>query len=184
MEPGSDAGAATTPDRRGSTPPLLTGPWRVVDTVLSTVMVVLTVLLIGALGWNVFGRYVLNTSLAAADELARFLFIWLVFTGAALAHLHGEHIKVDYLVEKASPRVRWALGLLREVAIVTFIVFLLIGAQRVLATTTGEAALTKIPFVVFNLSLPSMAALMGLISLRRVGALIRRRPDLDEKVGT
>ena len=78
--------------------------FRFLDTSLKSLMVVLLVVLIVAVGANVFGRFVLDKSLAVSDELARLLFVWVIFLGAGLAHLHREHIVVNTLLEKLPPR--------------------------------------------------------------------------------
>jgi TRAP-type C4-dicarboxylate transport system permease small subunit len=46
---------------------------------------------------NVVGRYVFVKSIFFAEELARFLFIWMVFLGAAIIIKTNGHISVDLL---------------------------------------------------------------------------------------
>ena len=52
---------------------------------------------------NVVGRYLLGTSFAGAEELARLLFVWLVFLGAILALRRRAHLGVE-LVQARLPR--------------------------------------------------------------------------------
>lgn len=50
---------------------------------------------------NVILRYVFNSGLSWS-EACRFLFIWVTFLGAILANdaaLHGEHMRMDFVVE-------------------------------------------------------------------------------------
>lgn len=147
--------------------------FRVVDTVVKTVMVVLLVVLVVAVGANVFGRFVLNQSLAGSDELARFLFIWVIFLGAALAHLHNEHIAVTVFVERL-PRTlqRWAV-VLQELIILLVVVALLLSAREVMATSPGSSALLGVPLTLVNFSVPFCAGLMGIITLYRIAVALR-----------
>lgn len=147
--------------------------FRVVDTVVKTVMVVLLVVLVVAVGANVFGRFVLNQSLAGSDELARFLFIWVIFLGAALAHLHNEHIAVTVFVERL-PRAlqRWAV-VLQELIILLVVVALLLSAREVMATSPGSSALLGVPLTLVNFSVPFCAGLMGIITLYRIAVALR-----------
>lgn len=147
--------------------------FRLLDTVLKVVMVALLVVLLGAVGANVFGRFVLNRSLPATDELARFLFIWVIFIGAALAHLHNEHIAVTLFVEKLPPSLQRIVVVVQEVIIVVVMVFLLIGAQRVLSLSPGTSALLNVPLRLISFSVPFSAALIGVISLYRIGVALR-----------
>lgn len=52
----------------------------------------------------VFFRYVLNSSLMWAEEVARYGTVWLVFLGLSCAHRRGEHVSVQSLLRRL-PRV-------------------------------------------------------------------------------
>jgi len=153
--------------------------FRLLDTVLKTVMVVLLVVLLGAVGANVFGRFVLNRSLPATDELARFLFIWVIFLGAALAHLHNEHIAVTLFVERLPKPLQRAVVVLQELIILVVVLFLLIGAQQVLVLSPGSSPLLDVPLRLISFSVPFSAAIMGLISLYRIGVALRRPVEVS-----
>ena len=147
--------------------------FRILDSVLKTVMVAMLVVLLVAVGANVFGRFVLNSSLPATDELSRFLFIWVIFLGAALAHLHNEHIAVTLFVERM-PRAlqRWVV-VLQEVIILVVIVALLVGAQQVLVLSPGSSPLLNVPLRLISFSVPFSAAVMGLITVYRIAVALR-----------
>ena len=51
---------------------------------------------------NVILRYVFHSGISWSEEACRFLFIWVTFLGAILtndAGLHGEHMRMDFIVE-------------------------------------------------------------------------------------
>lgn len=52
---------------------------------------------------QVFCRFVLNNSIPWAEELCRYLFVWMVFIGAGLGILHRRHIMID-IVPNLIPR--------------------------------------------------------------------------------
>ncbi len=153
--------------------------FRVIDTVVKHVMVVLLIALLVAVGANVFGRFVLNTSLPASAELARFLFIWVIFLGAALAHLHNEHIAVSLVQDRLPETARRWLVVLQEVVILVVVVALLVSAVRVMSISPGTSPLLNVPLTVVNFSVPFSAALMGIITLYRIGVALR--PDQTER---
>lgn len=153
--------------------------FRLLDTVLKVVMVVLLVVLLVAVGANVFGRFVLNQSLPATAEMARFLFIWVIFLGAALAHLHNEHIAVTLFVERLPRSVQRVVVVLQEIVILVVVLFLLIGAQQVLVLSPGTSPLLNVPLRLISFSVPFSAAIMGAISLYRIGVALRRPVEIS-----
>jgi TRAP-type C4-dicarboxylate transport system permease small subunit len=150
--------------------------FRLIDAVLKTVMAVLLLVLVVAVGANVFGRFVLNQSLAGSDELARFLFIWVIFLGAALAHLHNEHIAVGILTDRLRPSVQRWFVVVQELVILVVVIALLMGAAEVLSIDPGTSALLDVPLVIVNFAVPFAAGLMGMVTLYRLGVALRPSP--------
>jgi TRAP-type transport system small permease protein len=151
----------------------LPGYFRVLDTTLKSVMVAMLVVLIVSVGANVFGRFVLNQSLAISDELARFLFIWVIFLGAALAHLHREHIAVDLVVQRLPPSMHRAVTVVQELLILALMVALLISGREVMATDPGASPLLGVPYNWINVAVPVAAVVMALITVQRIAAAVR-----------
>jgi TRAP-type C4-dicarboxylate transport system permease small subunit len=154
--------------------------FRVLDTTLKSVMVAMLVVLVVSVGANVFGRFVLNRSLAVSDELARFLFIWVIFLGAALAHLHREHIAVDLLVQRLPPSMHRAATVVQELLILVLMMALLISARGVMATAPGSSPLLGVPYNWINVAVPVAALVITLITVHRIAAAVRpgaRRPE-------
>jgi TRAP-type C4-dicarboxylate transport system permease small subunit len=156
--------------------------FRVLDLTFKTVMVAMLAVLVVSVGTNVFGRFILDNSLAVSDQLARFLFVWVIFLGAALAHLHREHIEVDFLVQRVPPAARRALVVVQELLILVLVVALLLGAREVLATSPGDMPLLGVPYNWMNFSVPVSAVVIGLVSLYRLAVvLLPTRPDSSQE---
>ena len=152
--------------------------FRLLDDVLKSVMVVMLVVLVVAVAANVFGRFVLNRSLATSDELSRFLFIWVIFLGAALAHLHREHIAVDLVVERLPSSLSKPVAVLQELLIGLVLVTLLVSAREVFAVDSGVSPLLHVPLWLVDASVPLCAGVMLLITAYRIVAVFRSgRPD-------
>lgn len=62
--------------------------------IIGTILVFLILLVFG----NAILRYLFNSGIVWSEELARYLFVWLVFLGAVLAYRDKEHIIVDILI--------------------------------------------------------------------------------------
>ena len=164
----ADARTGRGPTTRDQLPAV----FRVGDAVFSGVLVVMVVLLLGVVGYNVFGRYVLGRSLAWADEAARYLFIWVIFLGGALAHFRREHIAVEFFAQKL-PRVgQVGLAIVRELVILFVLGIMLWGSVRVIGTTFGTSALLGVPNNIVNWPVPISASLMAVMSIYRLARVV------------
>ncbi|PNH20113.1 hypothetical protein B6K86_05840 [Lachnospiraceae bacterium] len=70
------------------------------DTLLAAetvLMSVITFFLVAAIFVEVICRYFLFISVAWAEELTRYLFIWLTYIGSAYAVYYGQHTEIDVL---------------------------------------------------------------------------------------
>ena len=68
---------------------------RVVTRLLEVVIVVSLALMAILVFGNVVLRYGFDSGLAVSDELARLLFVWVIFLGAILASREHAHIGLD-----------------------------------------------------------------------------------------
>ncbi|TDX61171.1 tripartite ATP-independent transporter DctQ subunit [Halanaerobium saccharolyticum] len=64
------------------------------------ILILLTLIMFVIVGANVFARFILNSSLGWADELARFIFIWISFLGAVFAYTTDDHVGLNFVVAK------------------------------------------------------------------------------------
>jgi TRAP-type C4-dicarboxylate transport system permease small subunit len=81
---------------------------RVIDATLSYVVAVLLVAMSFTVFGNVVCRYFLDASLAWYEEVSRFLLIWIVFLGAVIAYIKGDHLGIDALLMFLPSRPRQA----------------------------------------------------------------------------
>lgn len=89
---------------------------RTLDKILGTFLVLLLVLMVLAVLWQIFSRYLMNSPSSFTEELARFLFIWIGILGAAYASGQQSHLAIDILPPKLDPlnrrRLRIGINLL------------------------------------------------------------------------
>ena len=79
---------------------------------------------------QVFQRYVLNYAPASYDELARYLFIWLIFLGAPIGVRARGHMAIMLVVDRLTSPWRRAANLL--IYIVAAIFLLILAWQGIL----------------------------------------------------
>jgi TRAP-type C4-dicarboxylate transport system permease small subunit len=67
---------------------------------------------------GVFSRYVLRSTFTWYDEIARLLFVWIVFLGAAVGVKRGAHFRLHLVTDRFAPPARRAAEVLSELAII------------------------------------------------------------------
>ncbi|MGO1395408.1 MAG: TRAP transporter small permease [Halomonas sp.] len=139
------------------------------------------VALIVSVSCNVVGRALFNNSLPWADELARMLFIWLVFIGAAAAFSRYEHIAVDALVRRLPLRLAHMLYLLQHLIITGLMVVMMWGGYQVLTRSSGRSAIMGVPLSVLSLSLVLCVTFIAAVSIWRmwVSLSVIRQPERE-----
>lgn len=93
-------------------------------------MALITIALVAAIFIEVICRFFLFISAAWAEELTRYLFIWLTYIGSAYAVYEGSHTEIDVLKQVVAnfkePARRQGLRLLELFAILSTFLFLLV----------------------------------------------------------
>jgi TRAP-type C4-dicarboxylate transport system permease small subunit len=122
---------------------------------------------------SVFWRYALNDALSWAEEVSKYLMIWMVFTGAPIALRRGSHVAIEILPNALPERAK---------QLVFGLVFLVIAALMVVLIHRGITfawnGRTQIAIIIGNFSLfwlfvsiPVGSAVMLLVALE--AALLR-----------
>ncbi|WP_083961614.1 TRAP transporter small permease [Salinimicrobium terrae] len=91
-----------------------------IDRVLGSFLVALLVLMVLAVLWQIFSRYLLNSPSSFTEELARYLFIWIGILGAAYASGQQTHLSIDILPPKLNPKNRIKLRIFINILIILF----------------------------------------------------------------
>lgn len=79
---------------------------------------------------NVILRYGFDSGIAVSEELARLLFVWLIFLGAVLASRQHAHIAFNSFLAKRSSVCRKALTVLSSLLMLTGSIIFIIGGWK------------------------------------------------------
>ena len=104
---------------------------------------------------NVLMRYITGGSLVWAEEVARYLMVWLTLLGSGLVLRSGGHIAIDNLQDILpvhGARILRALILVSLSACAVGMIVL--GVQYMLRSTQQLTASTQIPFAVIYAAMP------------------------------
>lgn len=104
---------------------------------------------------NVVTRYGFGFSINWAEEVSRFIMVWVTFLGAGLALREGRHVSIDVLQERlggaAMQGIRIFLGV---VLIVFFIGLVYLGTRFAIFGWDKETMVTEIPRGIPYLAIP------------------------------
>lgn len=116
---------------------------RWIDKGLEGMLVVLMAFLVLDVLWQVMSRYVLVAPSSVTDELAGFLLIWVGLLGAAYVFGKNEHLAIDLLLQRVSPRWQRLLRLFILAVVCLFALFVLVGGGCWLVYTRFYLAVTS-----------------------------------------
>lgn len=119
-------------------------------------------------------RYVFDNSLTWSEELARYLFIWLVYFAVSYTARREKHIRIDAAINIYPKKLRPYVEILSEVIVLAFSIFISATAITVfqkIAWSGQVSAAIGIP-----MQLVYAAPLVGFVltAIRQVQCIVRR----------
>ncbi len=144
------------------------------DRVLTWTVVALFAALVVDVAWQVFARQVLNQPSGWSEELAKYLFIWLGLFGSALVFGERGHIAVDFAIKKLPEKIRVAIMVLIQIAILAFTALVLIWGGYEVAKLAWSQNLTGLPVNVgpLYLALPISGVLIAFYTIYHLVRLL------------
>lgn len=127
------------------------------------------VLMTVIVGWQVFGRYILNSTPSWSEEAALTLMIWFVSLAAAAGVRQGFHIRITAVEDAAPAGLRKAMQVLSNGIVgASGIAMLIWGGELVIETWTHVIPSLGISRGLAYLGLPISGALMALFAMERI----------------
>lgn len=127
---------------------------------------------------NVVLRYVFNTGIAAAEEISRLMFVWLIFLGAILALRRNAHLGVELVQARLPLRARKACAIVSHLLMLYGLWLFLQGSwtQTLIGLHTFSTVLGY-PTAFMASSGLLCAGSMILIVLVNLVRIVANRPD-------
>ncbi|WP_422446721.1 TRAP transporter small permease [Thermoanaerobacterium sp. DL9XJH110] len=105
--------------------------------------------------FQVIFRYVLKQPLPWSEELARFLFVWVVFLGSAVAVKEKAHVGLEYFVDKLGmSQKKLVYGIAYILCIGMSIVIFINGWNIVKSTFSQLSPAMQIPMAYVYFAIP------------------------------
>ncbi|MDX6151524.1 TRAP transporter small permease [Marinococcus sp. PL1-022] len=125
-------------------------------------LIVLSTVMLGIIGVQIFMRFILGSSLGWSEELARYCFIWLVFIGVSYGVKKQRHIKVDVVLLLLKEKGKVVLNMVSNIIFLLFAVSIAVYGLGISFQIFGWGQLS-----------PSLGAPMGAVYLAApVGMLL------------
>ncbi|TQR15537.1 TRAP transporter small permease [Psychrobacillus soli] len=108
-------------------------------------------------------RYILSSPIGWVDEYSRFLFIWMIMIGSAVAVQKIAHFNVEFLVEKFNLRIQWLTNVVVTILSSSFVIILIVAGFRYLVDMKGKvSSATGVPIEILNFAIPVGFTLMAM----------------------
>lgn len=132
-------------------------------TVMALMIVMSSVMLL-----QILSRYLFNLPLTWPEELCRFLFIWILFLGTAMAFRYKAHLGMDFATTKLPLNLQHIVQRLVEVLILAFLILIICIAPEVLSITQFQRSpVIHVSMNYIYLSFPVASVLMILDLMTR-----------------
>lgn len=112
---------------------------RIFNPLLEWTVITLVIILVLDVTWGVVSRFVIKSPSRWTEELARYVLMWVVLFGTAVAFHRREHLGFDYVAKQIDPSARKLLGIVAELITIAFASLVMIYGGYVLVSETLTA---------------------------------------------
>jgi TRAP-type C4-dicarboxylate transport system permease small subunit len=137
--------------------------FKILETVINAAVIVFLALMVVNIAGNVILRYVFRVPVSWAEELARYMMIWLSFLGMSLALKDNEHVGLTFFVKLFPKKVEIVLKIISRLVILVFLIFVFINSLDVIPILSRQkSAALRLPMYIPYLSVTVGSVLMML----------------------
>ncbi|MBO8165025.1 MAG: TRAP transporter small permease [Brevibacillus sp.] len=150
---------------------------KIVSIVLSVLLAAMTFLIVT----QVFTRYVINVSLTWTEEAARYVMVYAVFLGAALAIRKQKHVAIKILSESINEQKRKLLQLIVLLICIAFFFILLVkGIDMMEHVSKQKSPALRIPMTIPYAGIPIGAGLLILNSIAVILEMFSGKQEVNQ----
>ena len=119
---------------------------------------------------QVFTRYVLNDPLSWTEEVARYVYVYIVFLGASAAISDRTHVGIDYFAKALPVRMQWGLSVGVNLLVLSALALLAYWGWRAsMRQWNMPLVVLDIPYTWVYLVVPVTAVLMTIRTIVVMG---------------
>ena len=147
-----------------------------VDVVAEAAAALSLIAIIAVVLAGITARYVFNASFPWTEELASWIFIWMIFIGMALGHRNEQHLAVGIIDDRLPPLGRRILRFAIQVMVAFATFMLMFASVELVHTMSGSSPGLQWPNFIKYLAIPGSCA-VSLFYLAAEGAGEGRMPQ-------
>ncbi len=132
------------------------------------------------IGWQVFGRFVLDSSPSWTEQASLLLMIWYVMFAAAAGVNEGFHIRISLLEDRLGARARPLRRIVAAVVALMGLVFVIYGTQLCWGVRANAIPSLGVSRALAYLPLPISGLLMIWFALQRMWSGVADGSDIGE----
>jgi TRAP-type C4-dicarboxylate transport system permease small subunit len=156
---------------------------RYFESLINAIMAICLSIMVILVFGNVVLRYVFNSGINSAEEMSRFLFVWLTFLGSIVALIHNEHLGVDTLVKHLPTIWKKIVLLISNLLMLLCCVLIFQGSWKLTNINLHtKAPATGLPMSIMYVTGIILSAAGALILLRTLFRLLTNKMTDDELV--
>ncbi len=148
---------------------------RLVSIALMSIMTVI-------LAIQVFMRYVMNNSLSWSEEMARYIFVWLIYISISYGAQSIKHIKIDAAMALFPAKWRRWVAILGDVLFLLFCLFIVWTAWGIIGRQLKLGQYSPAMQMPMWILYAAPMVGFGLTAIREVQTIYRRLTDPDMDV--
>ncbi len=141
-------------------------------------LVIMTVLIV----LQVFFRYVVGSTLVWSEELARYIFIWIVLLGATIGVKEGFHVSVNFITDRLNYSLKQITVVISQVMIFIFsAVMIYYGTKLAQNVAYQLSPAVRLSMFWVYLVLPVSGALIMIHNLAIIPSAIKKVFSSDQE---
>lgn len=124
---------------------------KAIEVVSVVILVLVTIVVI----YSVLLRYAFKSPLAWSEEVARYMFIWMVFLGMSVAERTGDHFRIEVFIEMVPAKIRIFIEIILNI-LIFYALFILFreGVNYYEQGKTGLSTILEMPLNYIYVALP------------------------------
>ena len=140
-------------------------------------MIFALVMILVVLSTQVISRTFFNIAFVWVEEVARYLFVWMVLGSAVLAYDKNLFVAVDIFSKFLSKKGKFIIEFIVRLIELFFFIWVFIASIRFMGFASGQMTpAMRIPISYIYLCFPIFFSLFSIIALAKVISLIKRGP--------
>ena len=119
-------------------------------------------------------RYVFHNSLTWSEELARYLFVWLVYFSVSYTARREKHIRIDAAINLYPKKLRPYIEIISEVVVLAFSIFIAVTGMSVFQKIAWSGQMSAAMGLPMQVVYAAPMIGMALTAIRQVQCIVRR----------